>query len=481
MTSVGVTSEPADEWEFFRLCPICRKAFVKDHSFKRHLSYCRKAQFKRKGRPKPCDGCSLAKTKCSLDEPTCHRCRSKDLRCVYGAKLLEELFQNPDLQHGIPSGSPSDLHFEQMPTAGDPPANLTGTLDPLPGFNSHPTLPESSWPFASSHISNIQESVTESTRITSESLQSLVIFPLNEIAPTQPTEAVDEPATLKALKQPNPEAEASATIIMHCIRSYPQMMLRRQTFPPFIHPHWHTEKLPENLVNCMSIAQLFVTRTPENSPFLWRTIDNEVGRFENEAESMDAKAVQTAVQAILIYLVMLAVDEAEDMSIRGGRLIEAFQMLSFRTRDLCGGLFLAPPECTHPSLSWEDWIFAESRRRINCFFFAIREVIQAKADTPCVPPDAHRQVALCSAKTMWEARSREEWEAERAIQNMGRLHIDLWNLGALLDAQRHPEDPMYAQLLEIWGANTDKMGVLMSVVAVIMNQSESQKVEGINI
>jgi hypothetical protein len=79
---------------------------------------------------------------------------------------------------------------------------------------------------------------------------------------------------------------------------------------------------------------------------------------------------------------------------------------------------------------------------------------------------------------MWEARSREEWEEERAIQNMGRLHIDLWNLGALLDAQRHPEDPMYAQLLEIWGANTDKMGVLMSVVAVIMNQQESESVQG---
>ncbi|CAI6100967.1 unnamed protein product [Clonostachys chloroleuca] len=477
MTSIGVTSEPADEWEFFRLCPICRKAFVKDNSFKRHLSYCRRAQFKRKGRPKPCDGCTLAKTKCSLEEPACQRCRSKDLLCVYGAKLLEGLFPNPDLQNGIPFGNPGNLHLEQMVAAGVPVTSLTGGSDPLPEFDSHLTLPQSSWPLTSSRISNGQEGVAEPTSATSESLQSLEVLPLDEGAPVQSTEAVDEPATLTALKQPSPEAEASATIVMHCIRSYPQMMLRRQTFPPFIHPHWHTEKLPENLVNCMSIAQLFVTRTPENSSFLWRTIDNEVSRFKNEAYEMDARVVQTAAQAILIYLIMLAVDEAEDMSCRGVRLLEVFQILSFRTRDLCSGIFLAPPECTHPSPSWEEWIFAESRRRINCFYFAVREVIQAKADIPCVPPGAHRQVALCSAKTIWEARSREEWEEERAIQDMGRLHIDLWSLGALLDAQRHPEDPMYAQLLEIWGANTDKMGVLMSVVAVIMNQQETQSEE----
>jgi hypothetical protein len=128
--------------------------------------------------------------------------------------------------------------------------------------------------------------MAEKTSATSESLQSLEVLPLDEAAPAQSTEAVEEPATLTALKQSSPEAEASATILMHCIRSYPQMMLRRQTFPPFIHPHWHTG-LPENLVNCMSIAQLFVTRTLENSPFLWRTIDNEVSRFKNEVRDME--------------------------------------------------------------------------------------------------------------------------------------------------------------------------------------------------
>lgn len=229
----------------------------------------------------------MAKTKCSLEEPACQSCRSKDLLCVYGAKLLEGLFPNPDLQNGIPFGNPGNLHLEQMVTAGVPVTSLTGGSDPLPEFDSHLTLPQSSWPLTSSRISNGQEGVAELESATSESLQNLEVLPLDEGAPIQSTEAVDEPATLTALKEPSPEAEASVAIVMHSIRSYPQMMLRRQTFPPFIHPHWHTEKLPENLVNCMSVAQLFVTWTPENSPFLWQAIDNEVSRFKNEVRDTE--------------------------------------------------------------------------------------------------------------------------------------------------------------------------------------------------
>jgi hypothetical protein len=201
---------------------------------------------------------------------------------------LEGLFPNPDLQNDVPFRDPNSLHFGHFSTAEDPSVCLTGTLDSLPELNNHPTLlQKSSWLLTSSHIPNGQESMAEKTSATSESLQSLEVLPLDGAAPAQSTEAVEEPATLTALKQSSPEAEASATILMHCIRSYPQMMLRRQTFPPFIHPHWHMERLPENLVNCMSIAQLFVTRTLENSPFLWRTIDNEVSRFKNEVRDME--------------------------------------------------------------------------------------------------------------------------------------------------------------------------------------------------
>jgi hypothetical protein len=68
---------------------------------------------------------------------------------------------------------------------------------------------------------------------------------------------------------------------MQMLRAFPQMMLRRETLPPFIHGHWYrpmsaTESaLPEPLVNCMGVAQVFASHNPDTRPFLWRMIQSE--------------------------------------------------------------------------------------------------------------------------------------------------------------------------------------------------------------
>jgi hypothetical protein len=76
----------------------------------------------------------------------------------------------------------------------------------------------------------------------------------------------------------------ASRVIMQMLYAYPQMMLRRQTFPPFIHPHWHLKTLPETLGNCMSIGQLFAARTPETQSFLWRMVAAEEGRFREKVK-----------------------------------------------------------------------------------------------------------------------------------------------------------------------------------------------------
>ena len=70
----------------------------------------------------------------------------------------------------------------------------------------------------------------------------------------------------------------NTSLIMQALRAYPLMMLRRETLPPFIHPHWHrsgTTALPEPISNCMSIPQMYAFRSEETKPFLWRTIKAE--------------------------------------------------------------------------------------------------------------------------------------------------------------------------------------------------------------
>lgn len=74
----------------------------------------------------------------------------------------------------------------------------------------------------------------------------------------------------------------SALFLTRILGSYPAMMLRKETFPPFIHPHTESgndNSLPEALVNCMSIAHMFVNRNKETSKFVWRTIRMEQERL----------------------------------------------------------------------------------------------------------------------------------------------------------------------------------------------------------
>lgn len=74
----------------------------------------------------------------------------------------------------------------------------------------------------------------------------------------------------------------SANLIIEALCAIPEQILRKQTFPSFIHPHWDGD-LPEPIVVCMHIAQIFASRTPEIEPFIWRTILAEQQRLTRKA------------------------------------------------------------------------------------------------------------------------------------------------------------------------------------------------------
>ena len=94
--------------------------------------------------------------------------------------------------------------------------------------------------------------------------------------------------TIALRQMPNPVAQNNANYIIRTLRTFPQRMLRRATFPPFIHQPWPTDSNgfiidgPEPIANCMSIAQIFASRTPESTAFVWRTIRAEQQRLVDE-------------------------------------------------------------------------------------------------------------------------------------------------------------------------------------------------------
>jgi hypothetical protein len=90
----------------------------------------------------------------------------------------------------------------------------------------------------------------------------------------------------------------SVMFLTRILGCYPAMMLRPETFPPFLHPTTFSESrdrcIPsEALVNCMSIAQMFVNRTKETKKFLWGTVKMEQERMWLEVSVCGWHFIQT--------------------------------------------------------------------------------------------------------------------------------------------------------------------------------------------
>ncbi|RGP70903.1 ATP-dependent dna helicase pif1 [Fusarium sporotrichioides] len=214
-----------------------------------------------------------------------------------------------------------------------------------------------------------------------------------------------------------PSLQHASRVVMQMLYAYPRMMLRRQTFPPFIHPHWHQEHLPEALGNCMSIAQLFASRTPETMPFLWKIIAAEQGRFRDKLSTFNPWEVHLCLQVMIIYMIMAMSESDADSKERIATLFETVELIGSRFLDLTGSY--SSSEATEPSRTWEVWIFAESRRRMSCLWLIISCVITIENGRTCSSCGALESLALPSSKTLWEARTLDEWQMEKDVFDTG--------------------------------------------------------------
>lgn len=168
---------------------------------------------------------------------------------------------------------------------------------------------------------------------------------------------VEQNSDLLAILQiERPHAQHNADLVIQSLRAFPTMMLRRETFPWFIHPHSQSLSkptgavLPEALLTCMSVAQMFASRTSETKYFLWRTIRAECRRIISEVRilltpcSSDADhhkkihnaskfELLAAMQACMIYLIMYIVDHAPEDEVNGLEILLVLHAsLSFWSR-----------------------------------------------------------------------------------------------------------------------------------------------------
>lgn len=81
-------------------------------------------------------------------------------------------------------------------------------------------------------------------------------------------------------------AQRVSNLISHTLQSYPLMLLRSSTLPPFIHPSMITsndENLHlESLTNCLSLVQMISTGIQTSRKLFWKNVRMECERLSEE-------------------------------------------------------------------------------------------------------------------------------------------------------------------------------------------------------
>lgn len=193
--------------------------------------------------------------------------------------------------------------------------------------------------------------------------------------------------------------------------------------------------------------------------------------------TMTPREVHMCLEVMIIYMMMAMRESGTEGKERTSRLFETTEVspmillqaipkhLTYDCQ-LIGSHFLdfagsySTSEQTEPSFTWEDWIFAESRRRMACLWLVISCVITIESGKICDGCSALDTLPLPSSRLLWEARSLEDWQTEKAFHDMSS---PLTTLGELVRAKEDSGDPLHAQKLQTWETGSDQMAAMLTL------------------
>ncbi|KAI0457051.1 hypothetical protein F5B21DRAFT_108211 [Xylaria acuta] len=422
-------SNDLDGSSSIHFCNLCNKPITSESAFKRHVAYCRRTVGKPKKRKRSCKQCHRAKAKCSF-ELQCSRCTSKGFICEYETLVLP--FRGNEMSNDIQDGSASE-------PSGSSPSDCTSSpgysFAELPAFEAITTLPEV-------QIHTPPRSVTE----------------------------------IRA----DPRHQASALFLLEYIRGLPSMMSRRETFPAFIHGHWHEPELPTIFANGAHISQLWLARSasPRDRELFYFAMEEESTRLMGRLETSAKEELIACLAMQNVYTLLVVLDHETPQA----NLLPELEVRKCnidRITSTARQCFVSDAydpfnidKIGDPNETWEEFIYAESRRRCAIFWFITSRVIHLNYGSRCPPVVGYRGLALPAPETLWRATTREDWEAARAeIQERCQAPLNnttLRTVGDLIDSRACASDPDRGRDLGNWLASCDKLGMLLAVASTMV-------------
>lgn len=274
-------------------------------TLKRHGYYCRSKRAGTATRLRSCIACARGKARCDNNRTKCSRCVARSIDCYYppspkngagtksysptvsgdidGVHISPEGNDEPDISLDVPSTAIQDETNESSDW-GDPDINFSDFLNsPVlaadmgddPATKGHSLVRHSPpSPSTTIHIPNLVMPAGLSFSIPP--------------APTNFTRSL----VLKSKARPG--SHRVVTLILNTLRSYPQMMLRDGTLPPYIHGHSVSSDLNgddmESLRNCISLVQMISHEVLGNRKLFWKNVRLECERMSTEVRRSEIES-----------------------------------------------------------------------------------------------------------------------------------------------------------------------------------------------
>ncbi|KAI0157277.1 hypothetical protein GGR57DRAFT_61941 [Xylariaceae sp. FL1272] len=403
-----------------RFCKLCNKPIMSESAYKRHVNYCRRTLTKPKKRKRSCKSCHIAKAKCSFESP-CTRCVSKGLFCEY-----------------------------EKPQASTPGNESSGEAQDA-------TMSEGS---EGSVGTSADEFMVE----------------VNPLLPPSYTPTIQPPRTAMELREDLTQ-QASIAIILEVMQGLPLMMTNMETLPRIIHRPSMETNLPEAISKCMQISQLFMHRnsSPHGRAMYLSVLNEEIARLVHVHPNASQPDLMAGLQVLQIYATMTALDSEASRTNQAPEMQDeySFYLMQVYNRQLFTYDNYSPFDIDnigHDNETWEEFIYAETRRRAGLFWFLQSRVLNINRAFVSPPVMGYRGLALPAPESLWMAKTREEWQAARArIRTRGIQHgpygTSMRTLGDLIDAQHAPPDSYYAEQRRQWLATSGKDEVLLLIGA----------------
>ncbi|KAF2102815.1 hypothetical protein NA57DRAFT_52367 [Rhizodiscina lignyota] len=279
------------------------------------------------------------------------------------------------------------------------------------------------------------------------------------------------------------QAQLTTTLLWRILASFPTMIERKETLPPFIHPMMlcgevreETSMLdtPETLVNCMSIVQMWKLRQSQTNGLVWRTIRMELEKMWVEHGSYTDWQLLACQQTVLTYLLMRMREGARVNDDIDAPLIFTLGRVSKTLVNRIGNaeFITGVPNAIN---SCSEWIFHETRRRIATIARLINMVLDIDSAVVCYLLRGFVFVPLPAQRTLWETNTTASWRKEFDLFLRDRRLYGLAADGKLKSLVQQDDGQVVISIVdwESWLAEQDTFGTMVMLAGSLLEANAS--------